>query len=193
MPAVPVLRNLLADEQAQGCSDPVAAGGICSDRGCEPAEGRSRGSGHQGGVGLLQGAAHGWVEETFQCPRSGERLTWEMWTISGLDRDGAASLLPPAGWPGWLPHPVLDAHYETLEMALEEARSWCAGQVACDLAGRGIAVEENRQATGAPSTIRSVAEATDVSRIELGQHRLMVVPIGVGVSCRRTSLLPDGD
>ena len=41
-----------------------------------------------------------------------------------------------------LPHPVLDAHYDTLETALDEARSWCAGQgAACALAGRGIAVE----------------------------------------------------
>ena len=24
-----------------------------------------------------------------------------------------------------LPHPVLDAHYDTLETALDEARSWC--------------------------------------------------------------------
>ena len=39
------------------------------------------------------------------------------------------------------PHPVLDAHYDTLELALEEARSWCVGQgAACDLAGRVFAV-----------------------------------------------------
>lgn len=40
------------------------------------------------------------------------------------------------------PHPVLDAPYETLEMALAEASSWCRGQGAnCSLAERGIAVE----------------------------------------------------
>jgi len=40
------------------------------------------------------------------------------------------------------PHPVLDAPYESLEMALRDASQWCTGQGArCPLGHRGIAVE----------------------------------------------------
>tara|TARA_B100001057_G_scaffold178510_1_gene179311 strand:- start:418 stop:666 length:249 start_codon:yes stop_codon:yes gene_type:complete len=40
------------------------------------------------------------------------------------------------------PHPVLDAPYDTLELALSEASNWCSGQGArCPLGERGIAVE----------------------------------------------------
>ena len=51
------------------------------------------------------------------------------------------------------PHPVLDTHYESLESALAEASSWCAGQGAtCPAAQRGIAVQV-RTATGGWRTV----------------------------------------
>ncbi len=40
------------------------------------------------------------------------------------------------------PHPVLDAPYDTLELALAEASNWCAGQGSrCPMGQQGIAVE----------------------------------------------------
>ena len=40
------------------------------------------------------------------------------------------------------PHPVLDAPYDTLELALAEASNWCMGQGArCPMGQQGIAVE----------------------------------------------------
>lgn len=42
------------------------------------------------------------------------------------------------------PHPVLDAMYDTLDLALADARSWCSCQGASPgLQQRGLAVEVN--------------------------------------------------
>ena len=57
------------------------------------------------------------------------------------------------------PHPVLDAPYDTLELALADASDWCTGQGSrCSMGQQGIAVEVRpTAAVGAPSTTPSVA------------------------------------
>ena len=40
------------------------------------------------------------------------------------------------------PHPVLDAHYESMEAAIDAAKGWCDGQgLMCSLSQRAIGVE----------------------------------------------------
>ena len=64
--------TLLADEQSQGAVlIRLRQGVLVQIQAASTPEGRSRSSGHQGGVGLLEGAAHGWADEwtkPFQCP-----------------------------------------------------------------------------------------------------------------------------
>ena len=41
-----------------------------------------------------------------------------------------------------LPHPVLDATYESIDAAIDAAKDWCDGQgLTCSLSEKGIGVE----------------------------------------------------